>query len=379
MQSSFHQASVPAMPSAPEISIIIPTFNEANNLVELVDLLARVLEGEAWEIIIVDDDSPDGTAARAKQIARENPRVRCLRRVNRRGLAGACIEGMLSSSAPYLAVMDADLQHDASVLRKMLALLRAGETDLVIGSRYADSGSAGTGFTERRAAISRRGTKLAQWALGSDVQDLMSGFFAIRRDFFDAVAPQLTTSGFKILADIIASAGGNLRIVEVGYAFGQRRRGESKLDAKVAFDFVALLINKFTRGFIPNRFVFFSLVGSVGVVIHLTTLRASMLAVPTIGFAGAQALATLVAMTSNFFLNNWITYRDEKLRGLVNILRGLLAFWALCMLGAIANVGVAAWIFGVAPIWWLAGLAGLLMGAVWNFTLSSLFVWPRTN
>jgi dolichol-phosphate mannosyltransferase len=365
-------------PSA-EISIILPTFNEAENLADVIDQIARVLEGEAWEIIVVDDDSSDGTAARAKAIARSDTRVRCLRRVNRRGLAGACIEGMLSSSAPYVAVMDADLQHDASILPKMLGLLRANEADIVIGSRHAVSGSIGSGLSKPREAISRWATRFGRFALNTDIQDLMSGFFAMRRDTFDTVAPQLTTSGFKILADIIASTGGRLRAIELGYTFQQRKLGESKLDPKVALDFIALLINKMTRGLIPNRFVIFAMVGAVGVIVHLAILRSSMLAFPAIGFGVAQSIATVVAMTSNFFLNNLITYGDQRVKGFAKILRGLLAFWALCMLGAIANVGVATSIYAATQIWWLAGFAGLAIGAVWNYTLSSLFVWRRAT
>jgi len=361
----------------PEISIVIPTFNEIENVAAVIESVANALEGVAWEIIVVDDNSPDGTAARVKQIARKDPRIRCLHRINRRGLAGACIEGMLSSSAPYLAVMDADLQHDASILRGMLDLLRTDKTDLVVGSRYGDGGSTGEGFSRMRATISRWGLKVSRWLLNIDVQDLMSGFFAMRRDRFDPIAARLAPSGFKILVDFIASSGGRLRTTELGYTFKQRTAGESKMGMRVALDFVALLIDKTTHGRIPIRFVLFSLNGASGIVVHLVVLRASMLALPSRGFASAQALATIAAMTSNFFLNNSITYADRRVKGAVALCRRLLVFWAVCALGAVANVSVASSIFGVAPIWWLAGLAGLTISAVWNYSMSSLFVWSR--
>jgi len=367
------------MASTPEISIVIPTFNETDNIVEVIESVTMALVDVAWEIIVVDDDSPDGTAARVKQIARDDSRIRCLHRINRRGLAGACIEGMLSSSAPYLVVMDADLQHDTSILPKMLDVLRADQADLVIGSRYTEGGSIGEGLSQMRATISRWAIKIARRMLHIDVQDLMSGYFAIRRDRFDPIASRLAPSGFKILVDIIASAGGRLRTVELGYTFKQRKAGESKLGTRVILDFVALLVDKTTRGRIPSRFVFFSLNGASGVVVHLTVLRVFMSALPSIGFAGAQALATLVAMTSNFFLNNFITYHDKKLKGAAAICRGLLSFWALCALGAIANVAVATWVFNVAPVWWLAGLGGTAISAVWNYSMSSLFVWSRAT
>jgi dolichol-phosphate mannosyltransferase len=365
------------MDRAPEISVVIPTFNEVNNIDKVIAAVSSALEGVDWEIVIVDDDSPDGTTERAKEIARLDPRVRCLRRIRRRGLAGACIEGMLSSSAPYLAVMDADLQHDASLLPKMLGCLRAGEVDLAIGSRHVAGGSAADGFSARRAAISRWSARVARAALRTDVQDLMSGFFAIRRDRFDTIAPRLANSGFKILADIVATSETPLRTVELGYTFGLRTADESKLGAKVALDFIALLVEKATRGLIPTTFVSFCTVGAVGVLVHLIILR-TMLLTEGAGFPTAQAIATVVAMTSNFFLNNAITYRDRMLKGIVPLARGLMMFWALCSLGAIANVGVATWIYQGLPVWWFAGLVGLAVSAVWNYTLSSLFVWSRT-
>ena len=366
------------MDQAPEISVVIPTFNEVNNIEKAIAEISAALERVNWEIIVVDDDSPDGTAERAKQISRRDPRVRCLRRVRRRGLAGACIEGMLSSSAPYLAVMDADLQHDASLLPSMLASLRSGEVDLAIGSRHVAGGSADEGFSTRRAVISRWSTWVARAALRTNVQDLMSGYFAIRRDRFDTIAPRLATSGFKILADIIATSEMPLRSVELGYTFRLRTADESKLGPQVALDFVALLVAKATRGLIPTTFVSFCAIGAVGVLVHLTVLRTMMLAEGA-GFAAAQAIATVVAMTSNFFLNNAITYRDRMLKGFVPLARGLLTFWMLCSLGAIANVGVATWIYQSFPVWWFAGIVGLAVSAVWNYTLSSLFVWSRTT
>jgi dolichol-phosphate mannosyltransferase len=213
-------------------------------------------------------------------------------------------------------------------------------------------------------------------ALRTGIHDLMSGFFAIRRDRFDKIAPRLATSGFKILADIIATSDTPLRSVELGYAFKLRAADESKLGARVALDFIALLIEKAARGLIPATFVFFCMIGAVGVVVHLTVLR-TMLILAGVEFPAAQAAATVVAMTSNFFLNNFITYRDQSLKGAVPLARGLITFWALCSFGAIANVGIATWIYHSLPVWWLAGLIGLAVSAVWNYTLSSLFVWSR--
>ena len=375
MQLAGMETEKKALPLAAELTLVIPTFNEKGNLRELIRRVDAALTGVDWEMIVVDDDSPDGTSALAKEIARDDPRIRCLRRVHRRGLAGACIEGMLASSAPFVAVMDADLQHDERILPQMLQKMRCG-CDLVVGSRHVDGGSADEGFSARRAAISRFAHKLAQKALHAEFSDLMSGFFMLRREIVEECAPNLTSSGFKILADIVASAPKPLRIEEVGYMFRERQAGESKFDIKVGLDFLGLLLNKASGGRIPVRFIFFALVGATGVALHMATVNLALL-FPGVGFPLAQSLAVAVAMTSNFFINNVITYRDAQLKGFGPVLRGLLYFYAVCAFGAVANVGVAAWLYNLYPVVWISALAGVVMGSVWNFTLSSLFVWRR--
>jgi dolichol-phosphate mannosyltransferase len=371
------QGSCTAANQAPELSIVIPTYNEIGNISEVIRRISYVLGEAPWEIIVVDDDSPDGTAARVKELAKTDRRIRCLRRVHRRGLAGAAIEGMLSSAAPYAVLMDGDLQHDESILPRMVELLRGGELDLVIGSRYANGGAAETGFSTLRAWISRWSGKIARFVLKTQVKDIMSGFFAIRRDYFDVIAPRLETSGFKILANILFSTPVPLRTAEIGYTFRGRGTGESKLDLRVAIDFVGLLSNKLSRGMIPVRFILFGLVGGSGVIIHLLVLRSTMLAAPEMKFFGAQTCATLVAMTSNFFINNLITYRDRRLKSPLIILRRILLFYGICTVGVIANVTIAFQIFERTDIWWLAGISGLVISSVWNYTLSSLFVWSQ--
>lgn len=364
-----------ALPLAAELTLVIPTFNESGNLRELIRRVDAALDGIAWEMVVVDDNSPDGTSALAKEIAQKDNRVRCLRRVNRRGLSGACIEGMLASSAPVVAVMDADLQHDERILPKMLAAIRAG-SDLVVGSRHVEGGSAEGGFSARRAAISNFATRLAKKALRVDFSDLMSGFFMLRRDIVEDCAPILAPTGFKILADIVASARRPLKIQEIGYMFRERLAGESKFDIKVGLDFLGLLMNKASGGRIPVRFIFFALVGLSGVAIHLLTVNLALL-VPGVTFTVAQSIAVVVAMTTNFYINNAITYRDAKLKGFGPILRGLLYFYAVCAFGAVANVGVAAWLYNIDHVVWVSALAGVIMGSVWNYTLSSLFVWRK--
>jgi len=357
-----------------QLSVVVPTFNERDNVGALFRKLEAALQGIAWEVIFVDDNSPDGTWQKVRELARQDDRVRCIRRIGRRGLSGACIEGILASSAPYAAVMDADLQHDETRLPAMLALLQSGEADLVVGSRYIEGGSAAS-FDRQRAGASAFATEIARRVLRVTIADPMSGFFMIRRDRFEALAPQLSTQGFKILLDVVASAQGELKAIEIPYSFGSRLHGESKLDSMVALDFLGLVLAKLTNDIVSLRFLLFAMVGSIGLGVHLGTLFVlhSLLQAP---FAEAQAAGALVAMTSNFILNNFLTYRDQRLKGLA-ILRGLLLFYLVCSVGLLANVGVAFSVYDQEPVWWLAGTAGALMGVVWNYAMSGLFVWRK--
>jgi dolichol-phosphate mannosyltransferase len=358
----------------PQLSVVVPTFNERDNVTALFRRLETTLAGLAWEVIFVDDNSPDGTWDVVRGLARGDSRVRCIRRIGRRGLSGACIEGILACSAPCAAVIDADLQHDETQLPRMLALLEAGEADLVVGSRYVEGGSADS-FNRQRAGASVLATEVAKRLLRVEIADPMSGFFMIRRDRFEQLAPQLSTQGFKILLDIVASARGELRTTEIPYSFGSRLHGESKLDSMVALDFLGLVLAKLTHDTVSLRFLLFAMVGSIGLGVHFAALY---LALEGFGwpFPEAQACGALSAMTSNFLLNNFLTYRDQRLRGFA-ILRGLLLFYLVCSVGLLANVGVAFSVYNQTPIWWLAGAAGALMGVVWNYAMSGLFVWRR--
>src|SRR3954447_18710001 len=358
----------------PEFSVVVPTFNERDNVIALFRKLEAALAGIAWEVIYVDDNSPDGTWDVVRGLAGRDARVRCIRRIGRRGLSGACIEGILASSAPCAAVIDADLQHDETQLPKMLALLQAGEADLVVGSRYIAGGSAES-FNKQRAGVSALATEVAKRVLRVEIADPMSGFFMIRRDRFEQLASQLSTQGFKILLDIVATARGDLRVKEIPYTFASRLHGESKLDSMVALDFVGLVLAKLSHDLVSLRFLLFAMVGSIGLIVHLATLFIA-LEFFNVPFPEAQATGALVAMTSNFILNNFLTYRDQRLKGFA-ILGGLMLFYLVCSVGLFANVGVAFSVYDQEPIWWLAGAAGALMGVVWNYAMSGLFVWRK--
>ncbi len=360
-----------------ELAVILPTFSEADNVEDVVRRLDAALTGIAWEAIFVDDNSPDGTADRLRAIARTDRRIRCLERVGRRGLASACVEGMLATSAPVVAVMDADLQHDETLLPRMLERLRArADLDLVVASRFAGGGSA-DGFSERRASHSRLATRLSRGLIAADLKDPMSGFFMLRVEVLREVLPRLSAVGFKLLLDILASARRPLAFEELPYEFRPRRMGASKLDRMVALEYLILLYDKLFGRIIPTRFALFAAIGALGIGVHfaILTLVFKGLVQP---FGLSQTIATLGAMTFNFFLNNALTYRDQRLRGVLSLFLGWLSFCLVCGIGAAANVGVATFLFEYqGALWTLSALAGVLVGAVWNFALSSRFTWGR--
>ena len=357
-----------------ELAVIVPTFNERDNISDLVSRLEQCLRGEAWEVIFVDDDSADGTAVRIREIARQDARVRCLQRIGRRGLSSACVEGMLASSSPYLAVMDGDCQHDETVLPCMLELLKSGEADVVVGSRYADGGGIGS-WNESRARMSRFATRLSRAVIKHDLSDPMSGFFALRREVLELAVRDLSSVGFKILLDMIASSPQPPRVKELPYEFRNRHAGESKLDSQAIWGYLMLLADKLMGGVVPVRFVSFALIGAVGVFVHFAALAALFRAM-SLPFMFSQAGAAAVAMASNFTLNNALTYRDMRLRGWQWV-KGLVSFTLTCSLGALANVGVASYLFKHHTLWQLSALAGIVVGAVWNYAMTATFTWAK--
>ena len=355
-----------------ELSIVVPTYCEHDNVAPLVALVESALVGVGWELIFVDDNSTDDTAGRVWNMARTDCRIRCLRRVGRRGLSSACIEGMLSTGATYLAVMDADLQHDPALLPAMLATLRQGHADLVLASRYMPGGSVGV-WSSDRAHISSMATRLAFLVTRQPVSDPMSGYFMLRRASFERALPRLTSIGFKILLDIIASSPTPLRLVEVPLQFGKRLHGASKLSPGVAWEFGLLIADKFLGQRLPVRFISFAFVGSVGAMLHLLTL-VTLFKGWHLPFALGQGAGVLVAMIFNYTFNNLITYGDRTLRAGA-WWRGLTTFMAICSFGMLANVGVATLLFNQHTVWGVASIAGMVVGSVWNFSVSSKYTW----
>jgi len=356
------------------LSIIVPTFNEKSNVSELLTRIASALPGVRWEAVFVDDDSPDGTASAVRAIASRDSRIRVLHRIGRRGLSSACIEGMLASAAPVIAVMDADLQHDETRLLPMLAAVEDGNAELVLATRYAGGGSTG-GWDSTREGMSRFATKLSHLLIRQTVSDPMSGFFMLRRSVLDETVRGLSALGFKIFLDILATSKRPMRIAEVPYTFRGRFSGESKLDSVAIWDFGMLLLDKMVGRYVPARFVAFGIVGGLGVAVHMAVLTGVHKGAG-IAFLASQSIATGAAMTFNFAVNNVLTYRDMRLRGW-RWWSGLATFVLACSVGAVANVGVANYLFLEKTQWALAALAGVAVGAVWNYAITQIYTWGR--
>jgi dolichol-phosphate mannosyltransferase len=357
---------------APDLAIIVPTLNERDNVVPLLERLRATLAGVAYEVIFVDDDSADGTAEIVRAVGRNVPNVRVVQRIGRRGLASACIEGMLASSAPWLAVMDGDLQHDESVLPRMWEKIKSGEYDLVIGSRHAPGGSMGE-FSSGRVALSNLGLRVSRLVSKHDLSDPMSGFFVLTREFLNRVVRRTTGVGFKILLDLVASSPTPVRISEVPFTFRTRQQGKSKLDINVGLEYIFLVADKLIGRWVPVRFVLFCLVGVVGVGLHLGVLWL-LYREAGASFGTALVMAIVVAMLGNFAINNAVTYRDQRRRGW-GFLTGLLLFMLACSVGSLSNYTIAQFLLARGVWWPLAGFCGLAVGSVWNFAVSSVLTW----
>ncbi len=370
-----------------QLAVILPTYNESRNIASMVDRLDKALAGITWEAIFVDDNSPDGTADVARAIGRADPRVRVIERIGRRGLASAAIEGMCATSAPVVAVMDSDHQHDPALLPLMLQAITSGECDVAYASRFAEGASTEAWGRPDRVKASGLANTIARKVTGVQLSDPMSGFFMLPATVLRADAHRLSGVGFKILLDILATVDAPLRVKEFPLNFAARAEGESKLDRTVVFEFLIGLYDKWLGRIIPTRFALFGTVGGLGALVHLSVLWVILhlfgadFAIShypkEAAFIVGQTVAALTAMTFNFVLNNELTYADKRLRGFFPWVRGWIKFAATCAFGMLANIGVSTALVRVGFHAISAALIGIVLASVWNFALSSKFVWGK--
>ena len=360
--------------SKPTLSIVIPTYNEKDNIFKILENLKTVLNGITHEIIFVDDNSPDGTSTVVKDCMKNSPEIRLIRRIGRKGLAGAVIEGISAANAELVAVMDCDLQHDETKLLDMIELFsRENSVDIVIGSRFTETGEiSAKAFSKMRELGSKITTLIIKKVLNIASTDPLSGFFMVKKETFLRNSENLQTQGFKVLADFLATSGKNIEIKEIGYRFRNRIAGESKMSFLTALELIGLVLSQILKGRVSIRFILFCIVGLSGIFVQLLITGLAMLLINQ--FPTSQTIGIIAAMTSNYFLNNIITFQERKLKSL-ELVRGLFSFYLICSLGAFMNISIATYVFGFSSNWLISSFIGACFGAVWNFTLTSIFTW----
>ena len=355
------------------VTVILPTYRERENLAPLLEeLFTTDVQGLIKRVIVVDDDSRDGTSEFIKStvFARD---VLCLLRIGRKGLSSAVVEGILLADTPFVAVMDADGQHRPVDLMGMIGRQQATQAQLVVGSRFLVQAKQAT-HTGLRQRMSTIGNSLAQKASGTELSDPLTGFFLMDRELFVQNARRVHSGGFKILLEILQALRGQaLRIEECQIEFRSRLAGESKLDTAVLLEFVEQLANHLTGGIIPYRFLGFALVGASGVAVHFAILSL-LLFQASLSFPLSQTAATLTAIVWNYALNNRLTFRRNRRHGFAWF-SGLAIYMLACGLGALANIGVASVMNQGHYSWWLSGIAGVIVGTVFNFCISRDIVW----
>lgn len=360
------------MSDVPELTIVVPTLNERENVREVASRLAATMTraGISYEVVFVDDDSPDGTWQEVDRLSRERPEVRLVHRIGRKGLSSAAFEGMLTARGEYVAVMDGDLQHDETILPELLARAKAG-ADIAIGSRYCDEGSVGE-WAERRQQMSRLATAAARGVLPQHVTDPLSGFFLCRASVAREAARRVSQRGFKLLAEILGSDP-SLTAVEVPYRFRNRRAGESKMSGPVVEEYLVFLYDRALGRFVPLRFAKYCVVGLAGAVVSVAVLFACWKGLG-LGFGPSVAAGTEAAIVFNFVLNNRWTFRDYVASGRAAI-PVFLRYQAVCVVGALASYSITLTLYDHDVGWTAAAPAGAFVGALWNYAMAKMFAW----
>lgn len=357
------------------LSIIVPTYNERLNVVAMYDGLAETLRNVSWELIVVDDDSPDGTADVVRDLARRYDNVRCIQRIQERGLCSAVQWGVQAAHGDVVLVMDGDLQHDPGLIPKMLEELRSGQ-DIVSGSRFL-SGRRVEGLSSPlRNKLSVYGNRLVNLYLGVRLTDPLTGFFATSRALFLRSIPRMQADGFKVFFDLIYY-NRNAAIKELALDFRTRQHGDSKLQLYVVWLLLCDMISKLSRGLVPPRLVSFVGVGLIGSTVHFSVLYTSLAAGAV--FWVSQAIATVLAMIFNFTLNNVLTYAADRLAG-GSFYRGLLLYSVIASFGIVANVSTAELTYELFKVHtFFAASVGIVIDIIWRFVVSNRLIWGNSS
>ena len=328
------------------LSVIIPTYNEADNIPILLKRLATALQSIEYEVIVVDDNSPDRTWEVAESFARESDNLRVIRRLNERGLSSAVVYGMSVAVGSSVAVIDADCQHDESILPAMHNAVLNESYDVCVGSRASDGGSYGE-WSPARRFISWVAATLARMMLPVKITDPMSGFFVISREIYLNLAPEINPRGFKILLEFIGR-NPQLSIKEIGYTFRNRIHGETKLSGSVIKNYLIALYDLRFGRFISSTFVLYAMVGTTGVLVNMLGFAlGEKIGLPRVSTGISQKFDPLylsvpfgiqLSIITNYLLNNYLTFYDSRHRGWQNV-KGLLVFQMVSLLGLIIQTG----------------------------------------
>lgn len=372
-------------------SLIVPTYNEAENIQDFLQILCQILDREkiSYEIIISDDNSPDETWRLVQDFSKKNSRVFVLRRFFNKGLTPAVLDGIERASGIIVGIMDADLQHDPELLPKMIE--KCSTYDLVIGSRYLNGNNL-SALSPIRLKLSKFGTYLAKIFLGIEVSDPLSGYFVIRKELLVGISSEISTTGFKVLLEILGRIK-NLKILEIEYIFRNRTKGTTKLSGEVAVDFLATLMSLRFRRRVSPRFLRYITIGTLGIFVNILgqwianrfldvgeeTFKQGNYYVPGIGVM----IGFLLSVLNNFILNNIWTFREKRIRGLLPNLRGFIVYLSITVIGFLIQFSVWRLMVGLAvelefslnTFGYIANLFGILTATTWNYFLSKYFMW----
>ena len=354
-----------------EFSLIVPTYCESQNIAILVERVHQSLSSYSYELVVVDDNSPDGTSEIANSLSQQYP-VRVITRRNERGLASAVVEGFKQARGDILGVIDADLQHPPEVIPELLETVMSG-ADVVIASRYVEGGGS-EGWSASRKIISKGSKLLAQVLLSSarGIKDPLSGFFLLRREVIDGV--ELSPTGYKILLEVLVK-GKAREIAEVPYIFRVRERGTSNLTSGEGIRYLKHLtrLTGLQEGAI--RFVKFGLVGLSGVLVNEGLL---WLLTENLGlyYLLSAAIAVETAIITNFILNDIWTFRDRRTPGNISLLGRGLKFNLVSLGGLGINIAILWTVTEVVGISYLiSNLIGIAGATLWNYTINTLWTW----
>ena len=360
------------------ITFVLPTFNESGNIISLLKQLLDLNSNYEIELIVVDDNSQDGTAELVREFSKKEKNIKLINRIDRFGLSSAIKEGCINASNEIIAIMDTDGQHKVRDVINAAEKLFFENFDVVIGSRFA-LGASIEGLSQERAKGSIIANKFARYSLSRNyrnISDLMTGCIVLKRKSCIDFLKKVDVNGFKFLYELLSISKGILKIGEIPLSFQPRKDGFSKLDIAVIWDFFVSLSHSFLKRSIPRKAISFGFVGSTGVVVQLISSY-SLMIIFGLTFEFALPIAVVLSASSNFFINNWLTFRSKRLKN-KQLIFGLLKFLIVSSLPIFANVGLATSFYNyISPNTFVSQLAGIIIVFIWNYAASSKLVWEN--